>query len=111
MAAGTRIELPARLVETYKTSCAGGKWVELASELHNAALPPVPAGKLAKASPSSSHGTASRSYVVKKGETLGAIAHKMGCGSVTEIASTNHLKAPAYALKPGQTLQVPACHK
>jgi membrane-bound lytic murein transglycosylase D len=112
IAAGTRIELPARLVETYKASCAGGKWVELASELHNASLPAVPPGKLAKAASSgAARGTSSRSYVVKKGETLGAIAHKVGCASVTEIASTNHLKAPAYALKPGQTLQVPSCHK
>jgi membrane-bound lytic murein transglycosylase D len=86
--------------------------VELASALHNAAAPVPPPGKLAKGSQSvAARNTSSRSYVVKKGETLGAIAHKMGCGSVSEIASSNHLKAPAYALKPGQTLQVPACHK
>ena len=52
----------------------------------------------------------SKTYVVKKGETLGAIAHKLGCGSVGELAGPNRIKGPSYAVKPGQTLQV-SCGK
>lgn len=110
IAAGTRIDIPAKLVPTYEKSCKDGNWVALASDLHNAAVPPAPAGaRMAKAM---SHGSASsRTYVVRKGETLGAIAHKVGCSSVSELAAANRLKGPAYAIKPGQTLQVPACRK
>ncbi len=106
--AGTRIELPARLVSSYEKSCAGGKWVELASELHSAAAPIAPpTARTAKITRS----VATRSYVVRKGETLGAIGRKTGC-SVGELASANHLKAPAYPVRPGQTLQVPSsCRK
>ena len=106
--AGTRIELPARLVQTYEKSCAGGKWVELAGDLHSAAAPIAPpTARTAK----TAHVVAMRSYVVKKGETLGAIGRKTGC-AVGDLATANHLKAPAYAVHPGQSLQVPAnCRK
>jgi membrane-bound lytic murein transglycosylase D len=105
---GARIELPARLVPTYEKYCAGGKWVELAAEWHSSAAPVAPpTARTAKASRS----VAARSYVVRKGETLGAIGRKTGCG-VGELAGANHLKAPAYAVHPGQTLQVPStCRK
>jgi membrane-bound lytic murein transglycosylase D len=107
--AGTRIELPARLVPAYEKSCAGGKWVELASELHNAAVPVAPPGARTAKAPRSS--SAAHSYVVRKGETLGAIGRKTGCG-LGELASVNHIKGPAYAVRPGQTLQVPSsCRK
>ena len=109
IAAGTRIDIPARLVPTYEKSCSTGPWVALASDLHNAAAPVVPpSARAAKAAP---HGGSSRTYVVKKGETLGAIARKVGCPNVSELANANHLKGPSYAIKPGQTLQVPACRK
>jgi membrane-bound lytic murein transglycosylase D len=102
--AGTRIELPARLVPVYAKSCTSGKWVELASDLHSAAVPLAPPGaRMAKAPRSS----AARSYVVRKGETLGAIGRKTGCG-VGELARVNHIRGPAYAVRPGQTLQVPS---
>lgn len=115
IAAGTRIELPARLVPAYEKSCAGGKWVELASELHSAAAPVAPAGfarteRPAHGSSSAKANGSSKTYVVKKGETLGAIAHKLGCGSVGELAGPNRIKGPSYAVKPGQTLQV-SCGK
>jgi len=113
LAAGARIELPARLVPVYEKHCATGKWVELASELHNAAAPVVPPGaRVAKASRSApAHTPSSRGYVVHRGETLAAIGRRTGCG-VSELASANRLKAPAYALRPGQTLLLPSsCRK
>jgi len=114
IAAGTRMELPARLVPAYEKSCAGGKWVELAIELHSAAAPVAPAGFARTERPargsSSAKNSSAKTYVVKKGETLSAIAHKLGCGSVGELAGPNRIKGPAYAVKPGQTLQV-SCGK
>jgi membrane-bound lytic murein transglycosylase D len=105
IAAGTRIELPYKLVPVYDKSCAGGKWVELAAELHAAANPVEPA-HVARAAARSS---ATRSYVVRKGDTLGAIARKVGCGDTRELAVANRIKAPRYSLRVGQTLHVPAC--
>jgi len=109
IAAGTRIDLPAQLVAAYEKSCAEGKWVELASELHSATAPPVPANAPQRASRGGSPGA--RSYVVRKGETLGAIAHKLGCASTGDLARANHIKAPEYLVHQGQTLQVPGCSK
>lgn len=107
--AGTRIVMPARLIQAYVTSCASGKWVELASELHSAAAPVAPAG-MARTERSAHGGSTAKTYVVKKGETLGGIAHKLGCGNVGELAGANHIKAPGYAVHQGQTLQV-SCAK
>jgi membrane-bound lytic murein transglycosylase D len=46
---------------------------------------------------------------VHKGDTLDSIARAHGCKSVQPIAQANKLKAPKYALKPGQQLVVPSC--
>jgi len=106
LAPGTRIELPARLVPVYEKSCAGGKWVELAGDLHRAAAPVVPTRA---PPPARQTRTASvRGYVVRKGDTVRAIARKVGCVDVRDLAAANRLKAPAYHLRVGQTLQVPA---
>jgi membrane-bound lytic murein transglycosylase D len=51
------------------------------------------------------------SYTVRKGDTLAAIARKHRCAEVREIASLNRLRAPGYAIKPGQTLQIPGCSR
>ncbi len=51
-----------------------------------------------------------RSYKVVKGDTLGRIASKFEC-SVPELARANGLRAPAYALKPGQSLKLEGCRK
>jgi membrane-bound lytic murein transglycosylase D len=106
LAAGTRIELPAQLVPVYTKSCAGGKWAELASDLHKAAAPEAP--PTARIARSSSRATGPRSYVVRHGESLGRIARKVGCANL-ELARANHLKPPAYALRTGQKLTIPAC--
>jgi membrane-bound lytic murein transglycosylase D len=103
IAAGTRIELPKQLVDVYDKSCSGGKWVQLASELHGAAMPVEPPH------PHRSSRVASRSYVVRKGDSLGAIARRVGCADAHDLAVANHIKPPRYALRAGQTLRRPAC--
>jgi membrane-bound lytic murein transglycosylase D len=101
---GTRIEVPERLAATYEKLCTSGKWAELASDLHSAALPVVPAA------PAKSKG-APRIYVVRKGETLASIARKLGCTSPGELARFNHLKPPDYLLRTGQDLRVAGCSR
>lgn len=103
--AGTRVHLPAMLASDYEKNCTGGKWVDLASELHSASAPVAPPG-----SRFARH-RRSRHYVVRHGETLGGIAHKIGCVSLHDIAHANHIKAPAYALRAGQRLRIPACSR
>jgi membrane-bound lytic murein transglycosylase D len=93
---GTRLDVPAPLAADYAKLCTNGKWVELASDLHAAALPAAPA----QPTP--------RRYVVRRGDTLGGIARRHGCSS-GELARLNHLKPPHYLLKIGQDLRVSGC--
>jgi membrane-bound lytic murein transglycosylase D len=102
--AGTRIEVPEKLAVSYEKLCTSGKWTELASDLHSAALPVVAAAPVKGKS-------APRVYVVRKGETLAGIARKLGCTSPGELARFNHLKAPDYLLRTGQDLRVAGCSR
>jgi len=47
-------------------------------------------------------------YTVKRGETLTAIAQKFQCDT-GDLARANKLKAPRFAIKPGQKLKLAAC--
>ena len=101
---GTHIEVPEKLAASYEKLCTSGKWAELASDLHSAALPVVPAAPVrGKGAP--------RLYVVRKGETLAGIARKLGCTSPGELARFNHLKPPDYLLRTGQDLRVAGCSR
>jgi len=53
---------------------------------------------------------AAKTHKVGKGETLGRIADKFDC-DVRELARANGLKAPAYALRQGQSLKLQGCGK
>jgi len=97
--AGTRLDVPEKVAGVYEKSCTGGKWVALARDLNAAALPVVAQNK------SAAH---PRNYVVRKGDTLDAIAHRHACGSAGELAGLNHLRPPHYALHVGQNLQIPS---
>ena len=96
--AGTRLDVPAPLVADYAKLCTSGKWAELAADLHAASLPPAPAREQP------------RRYVVRKGDTLGSIAHRHGCTNAN-LARLNHLKPPRYMLRVGQDLQVSGCRR
>lgn len=104
---GTRLQVPAVLEAAFPRTCAQGQWQALAAELHAANIPLVAA---APSPAARARGTAGRrSYTVRKGDTLAAIARRHSCTEVREIASLNRLRGPSYAIKPGQTLQIPAC--
>jgi membrane-bound lytic murein transglycosylase D len=102
LAVGTKLEVPELLAPTYDKSCASGQWQSLAADLHSAVAPSV-------VSRASVAGT--RTYVVKRGETLGSIARKLRCVSSSDLAALNRIRAPTYAIREGQTLQLGGCTK
>ncbi|HNR91318.1 MAG TPA: transglycosylase SLT domain-containing protein [Dokdonella sp.] len=106
--AGTRIELPAQLEPIYRRSCVEGQWGQLAADLHTASL--AVAATTPKATRVATvRGSGTHSYVVRKGDSLAAIARRSGCARIEEIARLNGLRAPRYAIRAGQTLKLPAC--
>ena len=61
---------------------------------------PPPARPAAPAKP--------KTYKVQRGDSLVAIARKFGC-ELRDVAKANKLKAPKYAIKPGQSLKLEGC--
>ena len=51
-----------------------------------------------------------KAYKVRRGETLSAIVRKFDC-DLGDLAKANKLKAPKYAIKPGQSLKLEGCGK
>jgi membrane-bound lytic murein transglycosylase D len=49
-----------------------------------------------------------KSYRVRSGETLTAISKKFQCDT-RELAQANKIKAPRFAIKPGQVLTLEGC--
>ena len=49
-----------------------------------------------------------KTYKVQRGETLSSIARKFGC-ELRDVANANKLKAPKYAIRPGQSLKLEGC--
>lgn len=49
-----------------------------------------------------------KSYKVQRGETLTSIARKFGC-DLSDFAKANRIKAPKYAIRPGQALKLGGC--
>jgi membrane-bound lytic murein transglycosylase D len=100
--AGTDLELPAAALEAYLRQCESGPMLAMSRELHEA-RPPKPPAASAR-SGSGQGGT----YVVKKGDSIHAIARRHGC-TVQSLAQSNGVRAPAYLIKPGQRLSLSAC--
>ena len=61
---------------------------------------PPPARPAAPAKP--------KTYKVQRGDSLVAIARRFGC-ELRDVAKANKLKAPKYAIKPGQSLKLEGC--
>lgn len=102
--AGTRLDLPEAAVKAYESRCRSGVLAQTAAEL-NAARPPASARSTWVASTA---GAGARTHVVRKGETLHAIARRFGCG-VPAVAAANGLRPPRYTIRAGQRLRVPSC--
>lgn len=95
---GTHLQVPKVLEATYRQSCAAGPWQTLAADLHEAAVPAPPP-----------EAQRPRTYVVRRGDTLSSIVRKLGCSNVHALAELNRLRAPHFALHPGQALRLPMC--
>ena len=106
--AGAKLAVPVQLEKVYARDCAAGRWQQLASELHAATIPAPPAGMPAQQAVARAS-SKERVYVVKKGDTVAAIARKSGGCSIRDIANHNALRAPHYPVKPGQALRLPSC--
>ncbi|MHA6203077.1 transglycosylase SLT domain-containing protein [Dyella soli] len=107
---GVRIMVPKSLEKPYEARCADGPWPILANDLHTAVLPVVPSTPVSTPAPPATrtaNTTKTRSYVVKRGDTLVGIVGKLGCSSVQEVAQMNDIKH--QHLKPGQALKLPSC--
>ncbi|GIX36542.1 MAG: hypothetical protein KatS3mg126_2321 [Lysobacteraceae bacterium] len=94
--AGTELEVPETVAQAYPQSCLSGelaeraRWVASAAKRHE-----LPSGP--------SH------YVVRRGDTLAAIARRNGCPSAAHLARANGIRPPEYLIRPGQKLRLMDC--
>lgn len=135
--AGTTINATTRIAGLYNRYCVSGPRADLARALITAdlnaaikrpsaasftgsvavgdvqamqaaqAVAPV-AAPVAAPRPAAPARRAARSYKVARGDTLGGIASRFQC-ELPALARANGLRAPAYALKPGQSLKLEGC--
>jgi len=101
--AGSTVQLPKSLEAVYASRCVDGPWPILASDLHHAVVPVVPA--TAGAVKPAARGV--RNYKVRRGDTLTSIVRSLRCSSVQEVAEMNGLKHHRIGI--GQVLKVPVC--
>jgi membrane-bound lytic murein transglycosylase D len=131
LAAGTSLNATTKIVGLYNRWCVQGARADLArtlmlSDPNNAIVRTGPVTMVE--SPDSSDGTAPvaaepvpaekpdrpkaksapSTYRVQRGETLTSIAQKFQCDT-GQLARRNGLKAPRYAIRPGQTLKLDGC--
>lgn len=105
--AGTQLEVPAVILPAYQDHCRDGERVSLAAELNRARMPvttPSPAREVMAGRAPGSGGT----HVVRRGETLYAIASRHGC-TMRKLAHNNRIAGSRYLLRPGQRLNLANC--
>ena len=130
--AGTTLKANTRIVGLYNRHCVSGPRAELARTLVNAdpaaairrtrltgsvavgdvtpvaGVPTtVATGEPKPAEPKKEQ---AREYRVAKGDTLGRISQRFQC-DLKKLAQANNLKAPSYAVRPGQELKLESCRK
>ena len=132
--AGTTLNGTTRIAALYQRYCVSGPRADLARTLItadvNAAIirpdnstyqPSVAVGDVSPldqrvmapasrpaATPAPRRASPARTHTVARGDTLGAIARRYNC-QVPQLARANGLRAPAYALRPGQKLKLEGC--
>ena len=131
MPAGTALNATTRIASLYGRYCTRGQRLQLAEELvasnvqsaivrigpmsstggdatastdpSVAALAPVAPPVKPRPQPAKP-----KTHEVKRGETLSSIVRKFDC-DLGDLAKANKLKAPKYAIKPGQSLRLQGC--
>jgi len=88
---------------------AGGEASDFTTPTRPRPVPAPPPVALARPAEIKPKAPKTRTYVVRRGDTLASIARRSGCATVRDIAAMNGLRAPHYAIKPGQTLKLPGC--
>ena len=104
--AGSQLQVPKELETAYGSRCVDGPWPILASDLHSAVVPQV----VKPDPPAPRHTVRPHSrYIVRRGDTLLGIVHKLGCSDVRELSDINDLKH--HNIRAGQVLRLPACRR
>ena len=108
---GTQLEVPRAAAAAYSAQCVEGPLVARAADVYAGARAQHVAADKAPAAASAASGDGQyRTYVVKRGDTLGRIASKYPCATSKQLARLNGIKAPKYVVRPGQKLRVPICN-
>ena len=94
LAPGTLIKMPQAALLAYDAQCKNSKFMERVADLHEARNPTGPSFV---------------PYVVRRGDTLAAIARRTSCMGLAALANFNAIAAPQDALKPGQRIKLPSC--
>ena len=128
MPAGTTLNATTRIASLYNRYCTRGQRLQLAEQLLASnvqsalvrigpmtstgdagasadAASAVPAAAPAKPKPQPAK---PKTHKVKRGETLSSIVRKFDC-DLGDLAKANKLKAPKYAIRPGQSLTLAGC--
>ena len=98
--AGTSLELPLAALGHYQRDCESGPKLAMSRDLHDARPPVAP--------PAARHMAATGSYVVRRGDSLHAIAKARRC-DVGKLAAANGIKKPKYMIRIGQKLRLSGC--
>ena len=116
--AGSMLNATTRMAWLYRFNCTGGKRAALAKQLVQSNVqsalvrigPMTPSPMPAAAATLTPPAAPARpsSYKVQRGETLTSISRKFGC-DLSDFAKANNLKAPKYAIQPGQSLKLDGC--
>lgn len=106
--AGVSLRVPPMVIGLYRANCIDSPRARIAADLVAARRPVVspwqPPGMAAVVSKAA----AATRYMVRRGDSLHAIARRTGC-TVKQLATANGLKSPRYMIRPGQTLQLVGC--
>ncbi|HEX7324681.1 MAG TPA: transglycosylase SLT domain-containing protein [Rhodanobacteraceae bacterium] len=107
---GTRVNMPKFLEPVYVRSCITGKWADLATKLQNAQLPTPPVEVATADPPRRARRAAPGHYIVRRGDTLYAIARRFHCDGVRELIRGNHLRS-ASDLQIGKRIRLDGCRR
>ena len=128
MPVGTALNATTRIASLYGRYCTRGQRLQLAEQLvasnvQSALVRIGPMTSTGDATASADAASAvpaaapakpklqpakAKTHKVKRGETLSAIVRKFDC-DLGDLAKANKLKAPKYAIRPGQSLTLAGC--
>ncbi|MEG3049911.1 MAG: transglycosylase SLT domain-containing protein [Thermomonas sp.] len=128
MPVGTTLNATTRIASLYGRYCTRGQRLQLAEQLvasnvqsalvrigpmtstgdESTASADAPSAPAAQAAPAKPKPAKAKTHKVKRGETLSSIVRKFDC-DLGDLAKANKLKAPKYAIKPGQSLTLAGC--